>query len=79
VFFYSTDRKGSFRADKNDKSGTSKESTFGADRALEESAGAQGEDRKRAVDANRTGGGERSETAPKPDSRKGSGKDDPRI
>jgi hypothetical protein len=50
-----------------------------ADRTLEESAGAQGEDRKRAVDANRTCGGERSETAPKPDSRKGSGKDDPRI
>jgi hypothetical protein len=55
-------------ADKNDRSGaSSKERTFGPDRKLEDSAGAKGEDRKRAVDANRTG--ERSETAPKPESK----------
>ncbi len=44
--------------------------TFSPDRTLEETAGVTGEDRKRAVDANRTGGGERSETVPKPASRK---------
>jgi hypothetical protein len=55
----------------------SNEHTFGPDRALEDSAGAKGEDRKRAVDADRTGGGERPETVPKPDSRAGNGYDDP--
>ena len=55
----------------------SKRRTFGPDRTLEDSAGAKGEDRKRAVDADRTGGGERSETVPKPDSRAGNGYDDP--
>jgi hypothetical protein len=65
-------------AEENDKSGaSSKKRTFGPDRTLEDSAGAKGEDRKRAVDANRTGGGERPETKPKPHSRKDSGYDDP--
>ena len=55
----------------------SEKHTFGPDRTLEDSAGAKGEDRKRAVDADRTGGGERPETAPKPDSRVGNRYDDP--
>jgi hypothetical protein len=63
-------------AGKNDKSAaSSKERTFGPDRTLEDSAGAKGEDRKRAVDANRTGGGERPETSPQPDNRKSSAND----
>ena len=55
----------------------SKKQTFGPDRGLEGSAGAKGEDRKRAVDADLTGGGERPETVPKPDSRACNGYDDP--
>lgn len=51
----------------------SEERTFQPDRKLEDSAGAKGEDRKRAVDASRTGGGERPETVPEPESRKDSG------
>ena len=54
-----------------------KKPTFGPDRTLEDSAGAKGEDRKRAVDASRTRGGERPETVPKPDSRAGNDYDDP--
>jgi hypothetical protein len=53
------------------------ERSFTPDRRLEDSAGAKGEDRKRAVDADRTGGGERPETKPKPEARKHSGYDDP--
>ncbi len=61
-------------ANKNDETGaSSNERTFGPDRTFEDSAGAKGEDRKRAVDADRTGGGERPETTPKPESRKGGG------
>jgi len=51
--------------------------SFTPDRTLDDSAGAKGEDRKRAVDADRTGGGERAETKPKPNVRKDSGYDDP--
>ena len=42
----------------------SKKHTFGPDRTLEDSAGAKGEGRKRAVDADRTGGGERPKRCP---------------
>ena len=51
--------------------------SFTPDGTLDDSAGAKGEDRKRAVDADRTGGGERAETKPKPNVRKDSGYDDP--
>ncbi len=44
--------------------------TFSPNRTLEETAGVKGENRKRAVDAARTGGGERSETVPKPPPRR---------
>jgi len=43
----------------------SRERSFTPGRKFEDSAGATGEDRKRAVDADRTGGGERSETKPR--------------
>jgi hypothetical protein len=51
--------------------------SFTPDRTLEDSAGAKGEDRKRAVDADRTGGGERSETKGRNSVRDGSAYDDP--
>ena len=41
----------------SDKLDPLKKHTFGPNRTLDDSAGAKGEDRKRAVDANRTGGG----------------------
>jgi hypothetical protein len=63
--------------DRNGDSTSKKDRSFTPDRKGEDSAGAIGEDRKRAVDANRTGGGERPETKPKPDVRKDSGYDDP--
>ena len=59
----------------NNDNTPSEKRTFGPDRKLEDSAGAKGEDRKRAVDANRTGGSERPETVPEPESRKDSGSD----
>lgn len=55
----------------------SKKRTFGPDRTLEDSAGAKGEDRKRAVDANRTGGGERPETKGRHSVRESPAYDDP--
>jgi hypothetical protein len=51
--------------------------SFTPDRTLEDSAGAKGEDRKRAVDADRTGGGERPETKERHRLRDGSQYDDP--
>jgi hypothetical protein len=65
------------RDSKNGDSTSDKDRSFTPDRKGEDSAGAIGEDRKRAVDANRTGGGERPETKPKPNVRNDSGYDDP--
>lgn len=45
-----------------DKGPIYRERTFSADRTLEDTGGVKGEDRKRAVDAKRTGGSERTET-----------------
>jgi len=49
----------------------SKNRTFSPDRTLEDTGGVKGEDRKRAVDASRIGGSERSETKSGKTKRKG--------
>jgi hypothetical protein len=59
------------------RASSSNKRTFGPDRTLEDSAGAKGEDRKSAVDANRTGGSERPETKGRHRLRDGSQYDDP--
>lgn len=47
---------------RSDKGPLSIDRAFSADRTLEDTGGVKGEDRKRAVDAKRTGGSERTET-----------------